>query len=59
MATVELIDPDGYTVETARDVPDAEVAATEVYFLGPIAVREAAKWADFGYRAHNYRTRVS
>ncbi|MFB7867430.1 hypothetical protein [Streptomyces sp. NPDC056069] len=59
MATVELIDPNGYTVETAYNVADAAVAATEVYFA-TVAVRHAAQWADFhGYRAENYRTRVS
>ena len=55
MPELRLIDPDGYTVpggvRTTTPETDAQVRAD----LARLAVEHAAQWADFGYRATDYR----
>ncbi|QGZ53298.1 hypothetical protein GPZ77_34270 (plasmid) [Streptomyces sp. QHH-9511] len=61
MATVTLIDPNGYTVCTLSDIPEDDVhieAARRI--LRRDAATDAMKWADFPeYRVTNYSIRVS
>lgn len=55
MTELRLIDQDGYSVpggvRTTTPDTDAQVRAE----LQALAVEHAAQWADFGYRATNYR----
>lgn len=56
MPEMRLVDPDGYTVPgTAQTVPDAEAEALRTRLLTQVAPQHAEQWADFGYRAHDYR----
>ena len=51
--TLRLVEPGGYTV-TVIDNPDDPDQARQ-YLLTVVAVEHAAQWADFGYRAADYR----
>ena len=56
MPEMRLLDPDGYTVPgTAQTVPDADEQTTREHLLNEVAPKHAAQWADFGYRARDYR----
>lgn len=51
--TLRLIEPNGYTV-TVIDNPDDPDQARQ-HLLIVVAAEHAATWADFGYRAADYR----
>ncbi|MER8002977.1 hypothetical protein [Streptomyces sp. NPDC095613] len=56
MTELRLIDPDGYTVpDTILTVSDATVAEVREHLLREVAPAHAAQWADFGYKASDYR----
>ena len=53
--TLRLVEPNGYTVRVV-DVPkDGDPEQVKQHLLTVVAVKHAAEWADFGYRASTYR----
>jgi len=52
---LRLVDADGYTVPGSirTTTPDTDTAVREGLKL--LAAEHAAQWADFGYRATDYR----
>ncbi|GAA2770556.1 hypothetical protein [Streptomyces showdoensis] len=58
MATVTLIEPNGYTVTTHRDVPTDQVDTITTHLIETVAPEHASQWADFGYNARDYTVRV-
>lgn len=53
--TLRLIEPSGYTVQVI-DVPAGrDPEQVKQHLLTVVAVKHAAQWADFGYRASHYR----
>ncbi|MEW1754141.1 hypothetical protein [Streptomyces angustmyceticus] len=56
MRELRLIDPNGYTVPGTvhTDYPAAMEGELRAR-LRDVAEREAAQWADFGYRAADYQ----
>jgi hypothetical protein len=51
--TLRLIEPGGYTVTVIDNPADPEQARQ--HLLAVVAAEHAATWADFGYRATDYR----
>ena len=61
MTTLRLVDPDGYTVPGTvnSNVPTANEAKVRDHLLNDVAPVHAAQWADFGYRAADYRIQLA
>ena len=55
MTELRLIDPDGYSVPGGVRTTTPDTEDTVRAELAQLADQHAAQWADFGYRATNYR----